>query len=129
MRLPNQIREFQRILADFSACHKVVCPTNIQSLKNPPQRSRQSNPPESVSQPSIGRPMSNSAQAAIERRHQVYGRRTEELGREIWKLLVVAAFSLFRLESFLARWVSRCRRTAEDVRVDLGEATLWRGGR
>lgn len=50
-------------------------------------------------------------------------------GREIWKLLAVAAFVLFLLESFLARWVSRSRRTAEDVRVDFGEATLWRGGK
>ena len=50
-------------------------------------------------------------------------------GREIWKLLAVAAFILFLLESFLARWVSRSRRTAEDVRVEFGEATMWRGGR
>lgn len=50
-------------------------------------------------------------------------------GREIWKLLAIAAFVLFLLESFLARWVSRSRRTAEDVRVEFGEATLWRAGR
>ena len=50
-------------------------------------------------------------------------------GREIWKLLAVAAFILFLLESILARWVSRSRRTAEDVRVEFGEATMWRGGR
>ena len=50
-------------------------------------------------------------------------------GREIWKLLAVAAFILFLLESFLARWVSRSRRNAEDVRVEFGAATLWRGGK
>ncbi len=50
-------------------------------------------------------------------------------GREIWKLLAVAAFILFLLESILARWVSKSRRTAEDVRVEFGEATVWRGGR
>ncbi|MEY3897920.1 MAG: hypothetical protein RLZZ214_3441, partial [Verrucomicrobiota bacterium] len=50
-------------------------------------------------------------------------------GREISKLLAVSAFVLFLLESFLARWVSRSRRTAEDVRVEFGEATMWRGGR
>jgi len=50
-------------------------------------------------------------------------------GREIWKLLAVSAFFLFLLESFLARWVSRSRRTAEDVRVEFGEGTMWRAGR
>ncbi|MES2475998.1 MAG: PA14 domain-containing protein [Verrucomicrobiota bacterium] len=50
-------------------------------------------------------------------------------GREIWKLLAVAAFILFLLESLLARWVSKSRRTAEDVRVEFGEATVWRGER
>ncbi|MEO8615970.1 MAG: PA14 domain-containing protein [Luteolibacter sp.] len=50
-------------------------------------------------------------------------------GREIWKILVVSAFLLFLLESFLARWVSRSRRTAEDVRVEFDEATMWRAGR
>jgi len=50
-------------------------------------------------------------------------------GREIWKLLAVSAFILFLLESFLARWVSRSRRTAGNVRVEFGEATMWRGGR
>ena len=48
-------------------------------------------------------------------------------GREIWKVLAVAAFILFLLESFLARWVSKSRRTAEDVRVDFGADTVWRG--
>jgi hypothetical protein len=55
--------------------------------------------------------------------------RGKGFGREIWKMLAVAAFVLFLLESFLARWVSRSRRTAEDVRVEFGEATVWRGGR
>lgn len=50
-------------------------------------------------------------------------------GREIWKMLALSAFLLFLLESFLARWVSRSRRTAEDVRVEFGEATMWRAGR
>lgn len=50
-------------------------------------------------------------------------------GREIWRLLAVAAFILLLLESLLARWVSRSRRTAEDVRVEFGEATVWRAGR
>lgn len=50
-------------------------------------------------------------------------------GREIWKLLAISGFVLFLLESFLARWVSRSRRTAEDVRVEFGEATVWRSGR
>jgi hypothetical protein len=47
-------------------------------------------------------------------------------GREIWKLLALAAFGFFLLESFLARWVSRSRRTAEEVRVEFGETTIWR---
>ena len=46
-------------------------------------------------------------------------------GREIWKLLAVAGFILFLLESVLARWVSRNRRTAEDVRVDFGQDAVW----
>jgi hypothetical protein len=50
-------------------------------------------------------------------------------GREIWKLLAVATFILFLLESVLARWVSRSRRTAEEVRVEFGESTMWRGGK
>jgi hypothetical protein len=50
-------------------------------------------------------------------------------GREIWKWLAVAAFVLFLLESALARWVSRSRRTAETVRVDFGETTAWGPGR
>ena len=49
-------------------------------------------------------------------------------GREIWKVLAIAALILFIMESILARWVSRSRRTAEDVRVDFGEETAWRGG-
>ncbi len=50
-------------------------------------------------------------------------------GREIWKLLAVAGFILFMLESALARWVSRNRRTAEDVRVDFGGDAVWGGRR
>jgi len=49
-------------------------------------------------------------------------------GREIWKVLAFAAFFLFLLESVLARWVSKSRRSAEEVRVDFGEDTAWRGG-
>jgi hypothetical protein len=49
-------------------------------------------------------------------------------GREIWKWLAVAAFAFFLLESVLARWVSRSRRAAEDVRVDFGEDKIWRAG-
>lgn len=49
-------------------------------------------------------------------------------GREIWKLLAVAAFILFLLESALARWVARSRRTAEDVRVSFGDSAVWGGG-
>jgi hypothetical protein len=46
-------------------------------------------------------------------------------GREIWKLLALAGFVLFLLESVLARWVSRNRRTAEDIRVDFGGDAVW----
>lgn len=49
-------------------------------------------------------------------------------GREIWKWLAVAAFVFFLLESVLARWVSRSRRAAEEVRVEFGEAKPWRAG-
>jgi len=49
-------------------------------------------------------------------------------GREIWKMLAIAALILFIMESILARWVSRSRRTAEDVRVDFGKETTFRGG-
>ena len=49
-------------------------------------------------------------------------------GREIWKLLAIAALILFIMESILARWVSRSRRAAEDVRVDFGEETTFGGG-
>jgi hypothetical protein len=46
-------------------------------------------------------------------------------GREIWKLLAVAAFVLFLLESLLARWVSRNRRAGEETRVDFGQDAVW----
>ena len=50
-------------------------------------------------------------------------------GREIWKLLAFGAFVLFLLEGILARWVSRSRRSAEDIRVEFGETTIWRAGK
>ncbi|MCH7226038.1 PA14 domain-containing protein [Verrucomicrobiaceae bacterium E54] len=49
-------------------------------------------------------------------------------GRGIWRVLAVAAFGFFLLESVLARWVSKSRRTAEDVRLEFGENTVWEGG-
>ncbi|MCW1883577.1 PA14 domain-containing protein [Luteolibacter flavescens] len=47
-------------------------------------------------------------------------------GREIWKLLAVAGLILFILESVLARWVSRNRRSAENIRVDFGQEAVWK---
>lgn len=44
--------------------------------------------------------------------------RGEGFGREIWKILLLAAVALFFLESILARWVSKSRKAGEDVRVD-----------
>ena len=49
-------------------------------------------------------------------------------GREIALWLAIAAAAFLLLESVLARWVSRSRRAAEDVRVSFGEDTVWRGG-
>lgn len=49
-------------------------------------------------------------------------------GREIWKLLAIAALILFVMESVLARWVSRSRRIAEDARVEFGDETSFGGG-
>ncbi len=49
-------------------------------------------------------------------------------GREIWKLLAIAGFILFLLESALARWVSRNRQAAENVSIDFGSDAIW-GGR
>lgn len=52
--------------------------------------------------------------------------RGEGFGREIWKVLLLAALVLFFLEILLARWVSKSRKTGEDVRVDFenrGEAS------
>lgn len=49
-------------------------------------------------------------------------------GRGIWRMLALAGFVFFLLESVLARWVSKSRRTAEDVRVEFGENTVWEGG-
>ena len=48
-------------------------------------------------------------------------------GREIWKLLAIAGFILFLLESVLARWVSRNRRASENVRVEFGNDAVWSG--
>jgi len=49
-------------------------------------------------------------------------------GREIARWLAFAAVAFFLLESLLARWVAKSRRSAEDVRVEFGENTVWRGG-
>jgi hypothetical protein len=32
------------------------------------------------------------------------------------------------LECVLARWVSKSRRAGEEVRVEFGDDTIWRGG-
>ena len=45
-------------------------------------------------------------------------------GKELWKILAVAAFFLLLLEVALARWISKSRRTAEEVKVEFEE----RGG-
>ena len=50
-------------------------------------------------------------------------------GREIWKLLAVAAAVLFVLESALARWVSKSRGAAEPMEVEFGGPAAWTGGR
>ncbi|MGJ8725933.1 MAG: PA14 domain-containing protein [Roseibacillus sp.] len=49
-------------------------------------------------------------------------------GRGIWRWVAVAAFVFFLLESALARWVSKSRRSAESVRVDFGESPAWKEG-
>ncbi len=49
-------------------------------------------------------------------------------GREIARWLACAAVVFFLLESMLTRWVSRVRRTGEDVRVEFGEDKVWKGG-
>jgi hypothetical protein len=49
-------------------------------------------------------------------------------GREIWRILAAAAILLFLLESVLARWVSKSRRTSENVHVEFGEKKVWEGG-
>ncbi len=48
----------------------------------------------------------------------------EGFGQELWKLLAVAAFFLLLVEVALARWISKARRTAEEVKVEFEE----RGG-
>ena len=42
-------------------------------------------------------------------------------GKELWKFLAVAAFFLLLLEVALARWISKSRRSAEDVKVEFEE--------
>ena len=44
--------------------------------------------------------------------------RGEGFGREIWKILAIAALVLFFLEGILARWVSKSRKAGEEVKVD-----------
>ncbi len=44
--------------------------------------------------------------------------RGEGFGREIWKVLAIAALVLFFLEGLLARWVSKSRKAGEEVKVD-----------
>jgi hypothetical protein len=44
--------------------------------------------------------------------------RGEGFGREIWKVLAIAALVLFFLEGLLARWVSKSRRAGEEIKVD-----------
>ncbi|MDA7881125.1 PA14 domain-containing protein [Akkermansiaceae bacterium] len=44
--------------------------------------------------------------------------RGEGFGREIWKVIAIAALVLFFLEGLLARWVSKSRKAGEEVRVD-----------
>ena len=43
---------------------------------------------------------------------------SSSFGREIWKVIAIAALVLFFLEGLLARWVSKSRRAGEEVRVD-----------
>ena len=49
-------------------------------------------------------------------------------GREIARWLALAAAAFFVLECVLARWVSKSRRAGEEVRVEFGDDTIWRGG-
>jgi hypothetical protein len=44
--------------------------------------------------------------------------RGEGFGREIWKVLALAALILLFLEGLLARWVSKSRKAGEEVKVD-----------
>jgi len=44
--------------------------------------------------------------------------RGEGFGREIWKILAIAALILLFLEGFLARWVSKSRKAGEEVKVE-----------
>lgn len=42
-------------------------------------------------------------------------------GKELWKFLAIAAFFLLLLEVALARWISKSRRSGEDVKVEFEE--------
>jgi hypothetical protein len=42
----------------------------------------------------------------------------KRFGQELWKYLAIGAFLLLLAEVALARWISKSRRAAEDVRVD-----------
>lgn len=44
--------------------------------------------------------------------------RGEGFGREIWKILAIAALVLLFLEGLLARWVSKSRKAGEEVKVE-----------
>jgi hypothetical protein len=53
-------------------------------------------------------------------------------GREITRIVAVAAVLLLVLETALARWVSRSRRIGDDLRVEFAgdeSAVVWKGGR
>jgi len=52
-------------------------------------------------------------------------------GREVTRLVAIAALLLLLLETALARWVSRSRRAGDEVRIEFGDTTpvpLERGG-
>jgi hypothetical protein len=45
-------------------------------------------------------------------------------GRELWRLLMVAAFGLLLVETALGRWIAGSRRMAENHTVSFGDQTL-----
>ncbi len=49
------------------------------------------------------------------------GLRGEGFGREIWKILALAAVVLLFLEGLLARWVSKSRQVGENMKIDFEE--------